>query len=45
MGDKTEETWIGKLAVIPNNGNKSNAVIFDIANKEVANYGWSRYLQ
>ena len=35
MGDKTEATWIGKLAVIPQNSNKSDAVIFDSANQEV----------
>ena len=32
MGDKTEATWIGELAVIPQNGNKSDAVIFDSVN-------------
>ena len=35
MGDKTEATWIGKLAVIPQSSNKSDAVIFDSANQEV----------
>ena len=35
IGDKDEATWIGKLAVIPHNGNKSDAVIFDSVNQEV----------
>ena len=35
MGDKDEATWIGKLAVIPQNGNKSDAVVFDSVNQEV----------
>ena len=39
MGDKTETTWIGKLAVIPQNGNKSDAVIFDSVNSEVIMVG------
>ena len=39
MGDKTEATWIGKLAVIPQNGNKSDAVIFDSVNQEVIMVG------
>jgi len=39
MGDKTEATWIGKLAVIPQNGNKSDAVIFDSVNQEVIMIG------
>ena len=39
MGDKTEATWIGKLAVIPQNGNKSDAVVFDSVNQEVIMVG------
>ena len=39
MGDKTEATWIGKLAVIPLNGNKSDAVVFDSVNQEVIMVG------
>ena len=35
MGDKSEATWIGKLAVIPRNDNKSDAVVFDSVNQEV----------
>ena len=34
-GDSNEATWIGKLAVIPKNNNKSDAIIFDSANQEV----------
>ena len=32
IGDTTEATWIGKLAVIPQNATSSNAVIFDSVN-------------
>ena len=39
MGDKNEATWIGKLAVIPQNGNKSHAVVFDSVNQEVIMVG------
>ena len=35
MGDNNEATWIGKLAVVARNGNKSNSVIFDSVNQEV----------
>ena len=35
MGDESEATWVGKLAVIPRNGNKSDAVVFDSVNQEV----------
>ena len=35
MGDKNEATWIGKLAVIPQNGNRSDAVVFDSVTQEV----------
>ena len=38
MGDKNEATWIGKLAVIPQNGSKS-AVVFDSVNQEVIMVG------
>ena len=34
-GDTTEATWIGKLAVIPQNATSSNPVIFDSVNHEV----------
>ena len=34
-GDKDEATWIGKLAVIPQNGNRSDAVVFDSEDQEV----------
>ena len=34
-GDDKDATWIGKLAVIPQNSNKSEAVIFDSVNQEV----------
>ena len=33
--DTTESTWIGKLAVIPRNVNKSQAVLFDSITQEV----------
>jgi len=33
--DTTESTWIGKLAVIPRNMNKSQAVFFDAITQEV----------
>ena len=39
MGDKNEATWIGKLAVIPQNRNNSHAVIFDSVNQEVIMVG------
>ena len=39
MGDKNEATWIGKLAVIPQNGNKTDAVIFDSVNQEMIMVG------
>jgi len=39
MGDENEATWIGKLAVIPRNGNKSDAVVFDSINQEVIMVG------
>ena len=35
IGDKTEATWIGKLAIIPQNVTSSNPVIFDSVNHEV----------
>ena len=35
MGDKNQATWIGKLAVIPQNGNTSDAVAFDSVTQEV----------
>ena len=35
IGDEKEATWIGKLAVIPRNANKSEAVIFDSVKQEV----------
>ena len=36
VGDTTEATWIGKLAVIPQNAtSSSNAVIFDSVNHQV----------
>ena len=35
MGDNSEATWIGKLAVIPRGNNKSDAVIFDSVNQQV----------
>ena len=34
-GDTSEATWIGKLAVIPQNSNKSNSVVFDSVNQEI----------
>ena len=39
MGDENEATWIGKLAVIPQNGNKSDTVVFDSINQEVIMVG------
>ena len=38
-GDTNEATWIGKLAVIPQNTNKSNAVVFDSVNQDVVIVG------
>ena len=35
VGDTSEATWIGKLAVIPQNPTSSNAVIFDSVNHQV----------
>ena len=35
MGDKNEATWIGKLAVITQNGNKLDAIVFDSVNQEL----------
>ena len=35
IGDKSEATWIGKLAVTPRHTNKSDAVIFDSVNQEI----------
>jgi len=35
VADEKEETWIGKLAVIPQHVNKSEAVIFDSVKQEV----------
>ena len=40
IGDSSEATWIGKLAVIPKNNNKSDAVIFDSVNQEVSIVGY-----
>jgi len=39
--DKSQATWIGKLAIIPRNNANSNAIIFDSVNQEVVmlNYG------
>jgi len=39
--DKSQATWIGKLAIIPRNNVNSNSVIFDSINQEVVmlNYG------
>ena len=39
MGDINDATWIGKLSVIPRNGNRSDAVIFDSVNQEVIMIG------
>ena len=39
MVDKNEATWIGKLAVIPQNKSNSHAVIFDSVNQEVIMVG------
>ena len=35
IGDDKQVTWIGKLAVIPRHGSKSEAVIFDSIKQEV----------
>ena len=34
-GDEIDATWIGKLAVIPKNSNKSDSVVFDSVKQEV----------
>ena len=39
VGDTSEATWIGKLAVIPQNGNNSDTVVFDSVNQEVTIVG------
>ena len=39
MGDTTEATWIGKLAVVPRNSSSSSAVIFDSVNQQVTVVG------
>ena len=39
VGDTSEATWIGKLAVIPHNGNNSDTVIFDSVNQQVTIVG------
>jgi len=39
VGDTSEATWIGKLAVIPRNNNKSDTVIFDSVKQEVTIVG------
>ena len=43
MGDKNEATWIGKLAVIPQNVNKSDAVVFDSVNQDVILVGQGHF--
>ena len=42
-GDKDEATWIGKLAVIPQNGNRSDAVVFDSEDQGVIIVGQGRF--
>jgi len=37
--DTSEATWIGKLAIIPQNGNNSETVIFDSVNQQVSIVG------
>ena len=41
IGNTTEATWIGKLAVIPQGKNKTDSVLFDSVSQEVtvAGYG------
>jgi len=39
VGDTSEATWIGKLAVIPQNGNNSDIMVFDSVNQEVTIVG------
>ncbi|XP_065894617.1 inter-alpha-trypsin inhibitor heavy chain H3-like isoform X1 [Dysidea avara] len=39
VGDTSEATWIGKLAVIPHNSNSSEAIIFDSAEQTVTVVG------
>ena len=43
IGDSSEATWVGKLAVIPKNNNKSDAVIFDSVNQEVIMVGQGKF--
>ncbi|XP_065893478.1 inter-alpha-trypsin inhibitor heavy chain H3-like [Dysidea avara] len=38
-GDTSEATWIGKLAVIPRNSHRSNAVVFDSVKQAVTIVG------
>ena len=35
VGNTTEATWIAKLAVIPQNNNKNESVVFDSVNQKV----------
>ena len=43
IGDNSEATWIGKLAVIPRGNNKSDAVIFDSVNQQVIIVGQGNF--
>ena len=39
VGDTSEATWIGKLAVIPRNSNSSDAIVFDSVDQKVTVVG------
>ena len=38
-GDTSEATWIGKLAILPQNNDKSDAIVFDSVNQEIVVVG------
>ena len=42
VGDTSEATWIGKLAVISQHAHKTQMVIFDSVNKEVIIFGYGK---
>jgi len=41
-GDTSEATWIGKLAVVPQNTDKSEPIIFDSINQNVETVGFGK---
>ncbi|XP_065906083.1 uncharacterized protein [Dysidea avara] len=43
VGDKSQATWIGKLAIIPRKNANSNAIIFDSVKQEVVMLGYGKF--